>query len=371
MSAKFKKNHILWVLPAIIGILIAFIIFKPDPKNNNDVMTTTDHKHITLPSTIRIASPDAGAGGKHSTGMPAMEYVYVNQLLEKEFAKDNIKIEWIFFKGAGPAINEAMANHQIDFTILGDLPSIIGKANGLNTKLLMAITRHGHCYMAVLPKHGYNSLAALKDKKIAIFKGTALQLSFNQFIKEQGFSEKDFRLINLDPTAANAALVAKQVDGVWGSSSMFALEKQGLAEIPFGTENSTQAAGTLQMGFIGTTEFAEKYPEVTQRVVNSVLKGLHWAAQKENEDQAIDLAIKNSSISRDLFLLGYKRNQQHSNLSPLLDHFYLNHLQSGLDAAMETKIIRQKFEVEAWAEPKFVQQGLKQLGLDNEWQPQN
>lgn len=36
-----------------------------------------------------------------------------------------------FFKGAGPVVNEALANGQVDFAYLGDLAAIIGKANGL------------------------------------------------------------------------------------------------------------------------------------------------------------------------------------------------------------------------------------------------
>jgi sulfonate transport system substrate-binding protein len=43
------------------------------------------------------------------------------QLLEKEFANDGIQVKWTFFKGAGPVINEALANGQVDFAYLGDL----------------------------------------------------------------------------------------------------------------------------------------------------------------------------------------------------------------------------------------------------------
>jgi hypothetical protein len=34
---------------------------------------------------------------------------------------DSIQIQWRFFKGAGPATNEAFANHQIDFAAQVDL----------------------------------------------------------------------------------------------------------------------------------------------------------------------------------------------------------------------------------------------------------
>jgi sulfonate transport system substrate-binding protein len=34
-------------------------------------------------------------------------------------------------------VNEALANRQLDFVYLGDLAAIIGKANGLPTRLLL------------------------------------------------------------------------------------------------------------------------------------------------------------------------------------------------------------------------------------------
>ena len=50
--------------------------------------------------------------------------------LEEEFKKDNVKVEWYFFKGAGPAVNEAVTNKQIDFALQGDLPSTVARARG-------------------------------------------------------------------------------------------------------------------------------------------------------------------------------------------------------------------------------------------------
>jgi sulfonate transport system substrate-binding protein len=75
------------------------------------------------PKVIRIAAPDLSAGAKPSHGGQD-DYLTTHQLLEKEFAKDGIKVEWSFFKGAGPGIDEALANRQLDFAFIGDLPLI-------------------------------------------------------------------------------------------------------------------------------------------------------------------------------------------------------------------------------------------------------
>ena len=54
---------------------------------------------------------------------------YTDGGLEEEFKKDGVKVQWTFFKGAGPAVNEALVNKQLDFAWQGDLPSIVHRAS--------------------------------------------------------------------------------------------------------------------------------------------------------------------------------------------------------------------------------------------------
>ena len=50
-------------------------------------------------------------------------------------------------QGAGPAVNEALSNKQIDFAYQGDLPQVVGRANGLKTKLLVASGVRNNLYL--------------------------------------------------------------------------------------------------------------------------------------------------------------------------------------------------------------------------------
>jgi ABC-type phosphate/phosphonate transport system substrate-binding protein len=71
-------------------------------------------------------------------------------------------------------------------------------------------------YLGVVPGSGIHSLADLKGKRVAVFRGTANQLSFASALASQGLSERELKVINLDFNAANAALAAKQIDATWG-----------------------------------------------------------------------------------------------------------------------------------------------------------
>ncbi|MFU8926979.1 ABC transporter substrate-binding protein [Acinetobacter puyangensis] len=362
VQTKKAKNLI---LVSLILIALIFTIYKfSSNESQNNRSSTSDKQHLSV---IRIAVPDISAGTESSSGIAIIDYIQLHQLMEKEFEKDHVKIEWHYFKGAGPAINEALANKQLDFAFLGDFAAIIGKANNLDTRLILATLRHTKGYLAVQPNQGYTDLEALRKKRIAVWQGTAGQLAFNQFIQEQGFTEKDFRIINLDPMAAQAALLAKRIDASWSSIDMLALQQRGLVEIHLSSEQSPTNAGSIEAGLIVRNELVKHHPEVVQRFVKVMLQGSYWVAQPENRDAAIKLIATKTNFPIELLQAGFE-NQAFKNIySPLLDDTFIQHFKSGTNLAYESKLIRQKFDVDAWIEPIFVNQGIKQLNYEGTW----
>ena len=53
-----------------------------------------------------------------------------------EFKGVPTQVEFTYFVNTGPAINEALANKQLDFASYGAVPNTIGRANGLPTRIL-------------------------------------------------------------------------------------------------------------------------------------------------------------------------------------------------------------------------------------------
>lgn len=95
--------------------------------------------HAATPSVIRIGVPGVGVGNRPIIGGSSVATVALRGLLEEEFRKEGIKIQYSFLRGAGPAVSELFANGLADFGWgLGDLPSIIGHAGGLKTRILSA-----------------------------------------------------------------------------------------------------------------------------------------------------------------------------------------------------------------------------------------
>ena len=107
--------------------------------------------HADKPATIRIGVAQQGAGDPPTFGGSSAATAQLQQLVEKEFAADGIKVEWLFFKGAGPAVNEAIANKALDFAYQGDLPAVLARANGIKTRLLLAASVRSGVKIAVPP----------------------------------------------------------------------------------------------------------------------------------------------------------------------------------------------------------------------------
>src|SRR6478735_212260 len=229
------------------------------------------------PSVIRVAFPGVGIGNRPFVGGGAAANLHLKGLLEEEFKADGIKVEWSFLRGAGPAVNELYANGLADVSPLGDLPFIIGQAGGLKRKVLSTSFIRGNSYVVVPADSPINNLKDLRGKKVAIFKGTNIQLAFAQILEGNGLTEKDIRGINMDTGASRAAIVTKDIDAYVGGNDVLSLRDQGVAKLIYTTRGDPRF---LRHGvFTATEQFVNRYPEITQRIVNRLV-----SASKEISD---------------------------------------------------------------------------------------
>ncbi|MBD1552353.1 ABC transporter substrate-binding protein [Pseudomonas sp. C2L12B] len=295
---------------------------------------------------IRIAVPDVSASNR-STGAGVTVVLENQHLLEKAFADDGIAIKWLYFKGVGPAINEAYANGQVDFAYIGDLAAIIGKSGGLDTRLLSATTRGIPGYLAVVPGSAIHRLADLKGKRVGVSKGTSNHLSFDSALASQGLTEKDIQLINLDAHAASAALSARQLDAIWGPSTLLALQKSGSADIAVDSSHFPDGAGQFQGVLVARGGFVDDYPEVTQRFLQVQRKAFEWLRSGEHDEEYSQIFTELSGYPRTfdpLNGLDFK-----TTFNPDLDADFLQRLQASVDLAYRLKLIRRTFSVQEWA----------------------
>jgi sulfonate transport system substrate-binding protein len=171
----------------------------------------------------------------------------------------------------------------------------------------------------------------------------------------------------LDPAAANAALAAKQIDASWGLIPILALKQQKIVEVPLSTGQRQDGAGTIQSGLVGRSEFIKQHPEIVQTLINTVLQSAHWVSQPENREKAIQLVTKNTGLPAELYALSLQDKALKTVFSPLLDEYYLGHLQEGVQTALKAKLIKRDVDVKQWQNAEFVERGIQQLNYVNYW----
>ncbi|WP_437680204.1 ABC transporter substrate-binding protein [Sorangium sp. So ce131] len=314
---------------------------------------------------IRIGVPGVGVGNRPVTGGSVFSLLHIQGIAAEEFKKDGIEVKWNFFRGAGPAVNEAVANNLLDIWSHGHLPSVVGRASGLKTRLLAAASRRGHAYLVVPSDSPINGVRDLRGKKVAFQKGTATQLSANRILEGHGLTEKDIRAINMDASTAKAALATKDIDAVFGGTDYLSLRDQGIAKIVYTTKGDSPTYPS-NSGILAREDFINEYPDVVQRFITILVKTAAWVGDEKNRTQIFQLWSKSGTP-----FSNYKEAQQgedmKQNASPLLDEYILARYKSAIGDSKKFGLIRNTFDVEPWIDRRFLTKALKDTGLERYW----
>ena len=316
------------------------------------------------PAVIRIGVAGVGTGGRPLVGWSYSSVVAAHGSLESEFAKDGIPVKWTYFSGAGPAVNEALANRQLDFAFEGDLPALVARAGGLPTRVILAHTRREPIYLGVPADSPARTLEDLKGKRIAVFKGTNLQLAFYRVLESKGLEASDFRLVNMSFNDASAAILSKDIDGAVTGPEIFPLVERGVARVVHST------AGEPKIGRLShllvTEDFHARHPAIVQRVVNAVLKDAAWLADESHRALAYEIWGR-SGLGPPAWKGDWGAFVLRERASPLFDELYRAQYKRALQAGRALKLVRRDFDVDGWLDPTYLERGLEALGLAGTW----
>jgi sulfonate transport system substrate-binding protein len=347
MRRQIPNGWILWILTAVLSLAGTVSALAQDK-----------------PEVIHIGGVGNTFGKPFTAGV--LEVLHSQKLLEKEFAKDGIRIDWNFFVGTGPAINEALASGKVDFGAYGDICGVIGKANGIQTTALADGGRGANIYIAVpAADQTTRTLEDLKGKRVGFLKGTYLHLEFERLLAKHHLNESDFQVFNLGQGEGAAALAASRIDAYVGTSYFYSLQQQGTLRVIY---DSKKEEGIFQGGsvFVGRNEFIQKYPDVTRRVVKAYVEACHWASRPENREAFLRITtligVPYPAVKAD-----YEGTSLRWRNSPLLDETFFRYYTNTVAFAKERELIRNGFDVTQWADPSYVDEAAKELGLEHFW----
>ena len=306
-------------------------------------------------------------GGK-PTGQGLVLLAQAEGLFAEEFGKNGPQIDVQYFAGTGPAINEALAQGQVDFGSYGGLPNVIGLAGGIPAHIVFVRrAATSSYYLGVAADSPIKTVEDLRGKKIPVQKGTNPYMDLVLFLESHGLKESDYHLLNLQNSQALAAFTAGSVDALFGTTNLLQLRDQGKLRI-IGDTRSLVFDGNTS-GFLATDAFAKNYPETLTRVLKVLTKAAWWESQESNREALLQFLASRSSASYDQIKSEYAGSLK-DRFNPLIDETSIKSFESTTKFALDHQLIRNPVDeagVRAWFAPQYQQAALKDLNLEDYW----
>jgi sulfonate transport system substrate-binding protein len=315
-----------------------------------------------LPDKIRIGDVGFGFGQPFGRGLIAI--ADAKGFLAGEFKDTPVKLEFTYFVNTGPAINEALANKQLEFAAYGAVPNSIGRANGLPTRILMS---YGGTtiFAGVRSELPINSVRDLKGRKIAVQKATIIHWSLVTSLKQNGLSEHDVTLVDLKNADQLAAISAGSVDAIYGASFFLPLRDKGIIRVIYNS-NEQGAKATGIGAVVVSDEFQKTYPDATARFTRGLLKAAQWLGDDKNREEALTI-WERTGVTSDVLHEEFKGVSLRDQFDPLIDDFYRAQYRDVIAFDRDQKLIRNDIDFDQWVEPKYLSAALSELSLTHYW----
>jgi len=326
-----------------------------------------------LPKEIHIAGGASFQNGELAlTGHAAI--IQQQGWLEAELKKRGVKLSWfaVSHSATGPMINEAFANHNIEFAGYGDLPSLILNASGFETRVVVpnGLGGTGDTYLVVPTNSTAKSIEDLKGKRLAIHKGRPWEIPLLRLLESKGLSYSDFQTYNIDPQAGAVALATGGVDALYTiGNDAFMLEERHVGKILWSTAQQP-ADWKMRTELWGAGWFIDKYPELTQLVVTAYLKAGYWASLPENREAAIRTNVR-PGTPESIVRRVYEGNDSvwKDRWSPLFTPDLSEHYKVTESYAFNKQLISAHVDTAKLLDARFVNNALQDLQLTHYWTP--
>ena len=239
---------------------------------------------------LGLASCSSGTGTGAATAAPEtvrLDYAYYNPLslvlkqqgwLEKDLAKQNIKVEWVLSQGSNKAL-EFLNGSSIDFGSTAGAAALIGRANGNPIKSIYIFSKPEWTALVTGPNSTIKTVADLKGKRVAATRGTDPYIFLLRALDQAGLSEKDIELIPLQHVDGRAALEKGDVDAWAGLDPHMAKAELESGAKLFYRNPEFNSYGVLNV----RAEFAKQHPALVDRVLAAYEQARQWAIAHPEE----------------------------------------------------------------------------------------
>ena len=183
-------------------------------------------------------------------------------MLEKEFAKDGIRIVWVQSAGSNKALEYLNAG-SIDFGSTAGSAALVARINGNPIKSIYVFSRPEWTALVTTKDSKIATVADLKGRRVAVTRGTDPHIFLVRALLDAGMTEKDITPVLLQHADGKTALIRGDVDAWAGLDPMMAQ-----AEIEDGAKLFFRKPEANTWGILNVREqFLKDHPQIVQRVL--------------------------------------------------------------------------------------------------------
>src|SRR5258707_5541969 len=185
--------------------------------------------------------------------------------LEKEFAKDGIKVNWVKTVSSSNALQFLNAD-SINFGSTAGSGALIAKINGNPIKSVYVYSRPEWTALVTTKDSKINKVEDLKGKKVAMVRGTDPHIFAVRALLAAGLSDKDVTPVLVQQHADGGNLLIRgDVDAWAGLDPMMAQHEVKDGARLFYRKPEANTWGILNV----REEFAKDHPDIVRRVISA------------------------------------------------------------------------------------------------------
>jgi sulfonate transport system substrate-binding protein len=316
------------------------------------------------PPVVRFGGPGAYKQNQKMWGL--LEIARAKGFLDKAFAGTPTRPQFIGFTTV-PMVGEALASGEVDFAGQGELIALLSRSAGTRTRMIMPVSRGENAYLVVPIGSPIHRIEDIRGKRIAYMRGAYIHIQTLRILADHGMGEKDIVPVNLDPASAATVMASGGIDGTFvGSQIALPMRDRGVGRIAYSTRDEPRE--TAQTGLIVSDDFARRYPQTTQKVVDAMVQAARWAADPRNREELIALWTYGTS---DNALANVHEDMGPGPLTlrttPLVDPFSLSQYRNTQAFAQQAHLQRSPVDLGGWIDTSFVDRALRRQGLEDFW----
>src|SRR5216683_1710727 len=207
--------------------------------------------------------------------------------LEKEFAKDGIKIVWVKTVSSSNALQFLNAN-SINFGSTAGSAALIARINGNPIKSVYVYSRPEWTALVTTKDSKINTIADLKGKKVAMVRGTDPHIFAVRALLSAGLSDKDITPVLVQQHADGGNLLIRgDVDAWAGLDPMMAQHEINDGARLFYRNREANTWGILNV----REEFAKDHPDIVRRVISAYEEARKYSLANYDELKKSFIAV--------------------------------------------------------------------------------